>query len=87
MPYRTLQGRTMGVLGMGDIGGSVAAAGTALGMRVWGLRRSPADATSSGVSELAPRNRNIPSSRRVSALLSFRSIRNRSVDAVLTTTH
>ena len=30
----------MGVLGMGDIGSSVAAAAAALGMRVWGLRRS-----------------------------------------------
>jgi len=41
-PYRGLEGLTLGVCGLGSIGQAVARAGTALGMRVVGYRRSAA---------------------------------------------
>ena len=40
-PYRGLGGLTLGVCGLGSIGTAVARAGTALGMRVVGYRRTP----------------------------------------------
>jgi len=39
--YRSLSGRTLGVLGLGSIGQRVAAAATQFGMRVSGLKRTP----------------------------------------------
>ncbi|SDY63997.1 2-hydroxyacid dehydrogenase [Herbiconiux ginsengi] len=39
--HETLEGRTVGILGMGEIGEHVAILATALGMRVVGIRRHP----------------------------------------------
>jgi phosphoglycerate dehydrogenase-like enzyme len=40
-PLETLEGKTLGILGLGDIGRELAARGRALGMTVWGLVRTP----------------------------------------------
>jgi phosphoglycerate dehydrogenase-like enzyme len=43
-PVRELSGRTVGIVGYGGIGSAVGRKAVALGMRVWGLRRRPAEA-------------------------------------------
>jgi D-2-hydroxyacid dehydrogenase (NADP+) len=47
-----LDGKTLGLLGLGRIGGEVARVGKAMGMRVLGLRRSPAGAPPAYVDEM-----------------------------------
>jgi glycerate dehydrogenase len=48
-PILELEGRTLGIIGYGDIGGRVARIGTALGMRVLAVRRSWPSAPPEGV--------------------------------------
>ncbi len=40
-PLDTLQGKTLGILGLGDIGSALAQRAHALGMSVWGMTRRP----------------------------------------------
>ena len=41
LPYRSLQGLTMGIAGIGALGSHIAQTAVQFGMRVWGVKRSP----------------------------------------------
>ena len=43
LAYRSLEGLTMGIAGLGDIGGHIAQTAALFGMRVWGLKRTRGD--------------------------------------------
>jgi D-2-hydroxyacid dehydrogenase (NADP+) len=51
MPW-LVQGRSMGIIGLGTIGRAIAIRAAALGMRVVGVRRRPAEGTPEGVAEV-----------------------------------
>jgi phosphoglycerate dehydrogenase-like enzyme len=50
----TLQGRRMGIVGLGSIGSEVAALAAAFGMEVWGVRRRVDRAAPAGVARVLP---------------------------------